>query len=48
MTLLLNDVHSQLNATAVAAIVKPADVNQLVDALHQARAAGQKVSHSTR
>lgn len=44
MTLLLNDVHSQLNATAVAAIVKPADVNQLVDALHQARAAGQKVS----
>lgn len=44
MALLLNDVHSRLNATQVAAVVKPSDVAQLQQALQQARATGLKVS----
>ena len=41
---LVNDIHSQLNATRVAAIVKPRDVAELRAAVAAARAAGQSVS----
>lgn len=44
MPLLLNDVHSRLNATQVAAIATPQNVAQLQAALQQARGAGMKVS----
>ncbi len=40
---IVNDVHSQLNATRVAAIVKPATVGALQAAIRGARAAGQSV-----
>lgn len=41
---LVNDVHSQLNATRVAAIVKPRSVAQLQAAIARATSAGQSVS----
>src|SRR2546425_690914 len=41
---LVNDVHSQLNATRVDAIVKPRDVDELIAALGRARSAGRPVS----
>jgi FAD/FMN-containing dehydrogenase len=41
---LVNDVHSQLNATRVGAIVKPHDVEELRAALARARSAGASVS----
>ena len=40
----VNDVHSQLNATRVGAIVKPRDVEQLTEAIARARRAGTPVS----
>ena len=43
---LLNDVHSQLNATAVAAIYRPRTVADIQELLHRARAMRQKVSVS--
>ena len=42
--LLVNDVHSQLNATQVAAIVKPRTVDELRRAVVEAKAAGASVS----
>jgi FAD/FMN-containing dehydrogenase len=41
---LVNDVHSQLNATRVAGIVKPRDVTELRTAIAAAAASGQSVS----
>src|SRR5262245_49744847 len=41
---LVNDIHSQLNATRVAAIVKPPNVAELRAAIATARASGQSVS----
>ena len=41
---LVNDIHSQLNATRVAAIVKPQDVTELRAAIGAAGATGQSVS----
>src|SRR5436190_18719527 len=41
---LVNDIHSQLNATQVAAIVKPRDVDALIAAIGCARSAGRPVS----
>ena len=41
---LVNDIHSQLNATRVAGIVKPRDVAELRAAIVEARASGQSVS----
>ena len=41
---LVNDIHSQLNATRVARIVKPRDVTELRAAVAAARASGQSVS----
>ena len=41
---LVNDVHSQLNATRVDAIVKPRDADELIAALGCARSAGRPVS----
>ena len=41
---IVNDVHSQLNATRVAEIVKPHDVEALQAAVRRASAAGQSVS----
>ena len=43
---LLNDVHSQLNATSVAAIYRPRTVSDIQELLQQARATRQKVSVS--
>ena len=40
----VNDVHSQLNRTQVAAIIKPERLEQLQAALVQARAQGQVIS----
>jgi len=42
--LLVNDIHSQLNATRVAAIVKPPTVGELRHAILDAKAAGESVS----
>ena len=42
--LLVNDVHSQLNATHVASIVKPRTVNEMRRAILDAKASGQSVS----
>jgi FAD/FMN-containing dehydrogenase len=42
--LLVNDIHSQLNATRVASVVKPRTVDELRKALVEAKAAGQSVS----
>ncbi len=36
--LLLNDVHSRLNATRVAEIVRPASVEEVVSAVRRAKA----------
>jgi FAD/FMN-containing dehydrogenase len=41
---LVNDVHSQLNATRVASIVKPGTVDELRRTIIEAKAAGQSVS----
>lgn len=41
---LVNDVHSQLNATRVDAIVKPATVEDVQAVIRSARAAGKSVS----
>jgi FAD/FMN-containing dehydrogenase len=41
---LVNDIHSQLNATQVAAVVKPDDMTELRAAIAAARAGGQSVS----
>ena len=41
---LVNDVHSQLNATLVGAIVKPRDVAEVRAAIAGARAAGRAIS----
>ena len=41
---LVNDIHSQLNATRVAEIVKPRSVTELRAAVATARASGQSVS----
>jgi FAD/FMN-containing dehydrogenase len=41
---LVNDVHSQLNATRVDAIVKPRTVEELIAAIGRARSSGQPVS----
>jgi FAD/FMN-containing dehydrogenase len=40
----VNDVHSQLNATRVDAIVKPRDVEEVIAAIARARSAGRPVS----
>jgi FAD/FMN-containing dehydrogenase len=42
-SLTVNDIHSQLNATRVARIVKPQDVEALASAVAQARAEGRAV-----
>jgi FAD/FMN-containing dehydrogenase len=42
--LLVNDVHSQLNPTRVAAIVKPREVDELQAVVARARSSGQAVS----
>ncbi|HET9359531.1 MAG TPA: FAD-binding oxidoreductase, partial [Vicinamibacterales bacterium] len=42
-SLTVNDVHSQLNATRVAGIVKPKDVEALASAVAQARGEGRAV-----
>jgi FAD/FMN-containing dehydrogenase len=42
-SLTVNDVHSQLNATRVARIVKPTDVEALASAVAQARGEGRAV-----
>src|SRR5262249_42150908 len=41
---IVNDIHSQLNRTRVAAIVKPRTVEELQDAIHGAAAEGRAVS----
>ena len=41
---IVNDIHSQLNATRVASIVKPNTVDDLRKAILEAKAAGQSVS----
>src|ERR671936_520612 len=41
---LVNDVHSQLNATRVGAIVKPRTLEDLIAAIERARSGGQRVS----
>lgn len=41
---LVNDIHSQLNATRVAGILKPQDVTELRAAIAAASASGQSVS----
>src|SRR5947208_1437922 len=41
---LVNDIHSRLNATRVAEIVKPPDVADVCAAIARARAAGRSVS----
>lgn len=41
---LVNDVHSQLNATRVGAIVKPRSVDDLQAAIARAKSAGQSIS----
>ena len=41
---LVNDVHSQLNATRVASIVKPHTLNEFRRAIVEAKAAGRSVS----
>jgi FAD/FMN-containing dehydrogenase len=43
-SVLVNDVHSQLNATRVASIVKPHTLNELRRAIVEAKAAGRSVS----
>ena len=43
-TLLVNDVHSQLNPTRVARIVKPATIDALAEAVAGARQEGRAVS----
>ena len=40
----VNDVHSQLNATRVGGIVRPASVGHLVDVVRAARDAGASLS----
>src|SRR5262245_48566697 len=40
---LVNDVHSQLNATRVASIVRPATTDDLVRAVREGAASGQSV-----
>jgi len=40
----VNDVHSQLNATRVAEIIRPTDLRDLVDAVRAARNAGRSLS----
>lgn len=42
--LLRNDVHSRLNPTLHARILRPADASQVADALHAATRAGQHVA----
>src|SRR5262245_46487613 len=42
--LVVNDVHSQLNATQVGSIVKPTTVDDLRKAIIEAQAAGRSVS----
>lgn len=42
--LVVNDIHSQLNATRVAAIVKPREVEELQSAIVHARSSAQSVS----
>jgi FAD/FMN-containing dehydrogenase len=42
--LLVNDIHSQLNPTRVGRIVRPASVEDVVDLVHRARAAGEAIS----
>lgn len=44
MTSHLNDVHSQLNATAVARVVRPHTLKELQDVVGQARAEGAHLS----
>ena len=41
---LVNDVHSQLNATAVATILRPGTIGELQDIVSQASRAGSRVS----
>jgi FAD/FMN-containing dehydrogenase len=41
---LVNDIHSQLNETRVAAIVKPHDLDELRSALAEARRSGRSIS----
>ena len=43
----VNDVHSQLNATRVESIVKPRDVEELRKAILDARSSGTSVSVSS-
>lgn len=45
-TIILNDVHSRLNATEVASITSPTSTEELVDAVLAAKQAGQAVSIS--
>jgi FAD/FMN-containing dehydrogenase len=42
--LVVNDIHSQLNATKVAAIVQPRDIGELGAAVDAARADGRSIS----
>ncbi len=44
MSLILNDIHSQLNATAVEQIVKPRTFDELIEVIVQARVRGLKIS----
>lgn len=41
---LVNDIHSQLNATRVSAVVTPGNLHQLRQTIVRARAAGQSIS----
>jgi len=43
-SLLVNDVHSQLNATRVDAVVKPGTVDEVCAAVSRARSQGKSVS----
>jgi len=44
MAIVLNDVHSQLNATSVAEVIRPANVDELVECVDSARRRGLKLS----
>ena len=44
MRVLVNDIHSQLNATQVSAVVTPGNVHQLAQTILRAKAAGKPIS----
>ena len=42
--ILVNDIHSQINATRVARVIEPISLNALVDVVRAARTAGAQLS----